>query len=98
MLGSISRGHYLVEPLGPGRFDFEHDRFCLPVCGFVLRRGVATAPLARAWLEGGIRALLEGIQGVARDLSFEPLGAMIGTPTMLVRGVGLRGADPKPKS
>lgn len=94
LLGSISRGHYLVEPLGAGRFDFEHDRFCLPVCGFALRQGAATAPLARAWLEGGIRALLEGIHGVARDLSFEPLGAMIGTPTMLVRGVGLRSADP----
>lgn len=94
LLGSISRGHYLVEPLGPGRFDFEQDRFSLPVCGFTLRQGAATAPVARAWLEGGIRALLEGIQGVARDLSFEPLGAMIGAPTLLVKGVGLRGAEP----
>ena len=94
LLGSIVRGYYLVETLGAGRFDFDLDRFRLPVCGFALQQGVAAEPLSRAWLEGGIRAFLEGIQGVARDLSFEPLGAMIGAPTILVGGVGLRSADP----
>ena len=93
LLGSIARGYYLVEPLGAGRFDFEQDRFRLPVCGFALQQGVAAAPLSRVWLEGGIRALLEGIQGIARDLTFEPLGAMIGSPTLLVVGVGLRSQD-----
>ncbi len=93
LLGSIARGYYLVESLGVGSFDFEQDRFRLPVCGFALQQGAATEPLSRVWLEGGIRALLDGIQGVARDLTFEPLGAMIGAPSLLVGGFGLRGND-----
>lgn len=91
LLSSIARGYYLVEPLGAGKFDFAADRFRLPVCGFTIRQGAATAPLSKAWLEGGIRAFLEGIQGVARDLGFEPLGAMVGSPSILVGGFGLRG-------
>ena len=82
-----------MEPLGVGNFDFERDRFRLPVCGFVLRQGRATAPLSRAWLEGTITALLRNIQGVGRDLAFQPLGAMIGAPSMLISGLGLRSMD-----
>ena len=93
LLQSISRGYYLVEPLGVGSFDFVSDRFRLPVCGFELQQGAAVAPLSRVWLEGGIKALLEGIQGIARDLAFDPLGAMIGAPTILVGGLGLRSDD-----
>jgi predicted Zn-dependent protease len=93
LLGSIARGYYLVESLGAGSFDFERDRFRLPVCGFALQQGAATEPLSQVWLEGGIKALLDGIQGVARDLTFEPLGAMIGAPSLLIGGFGLRGSD-----
>ena len=93
LLGAIARGYYLLEPLGSGVFDFERDHFRIPVCGFVLRQGQATAPLSRVWLEGGISALLRNIQAVARDLSFQPLGAMIGAPTMLISGLGLRGVE-----
>jgi len=93
LLSSIARGFYLLEPLGVGRFDFEQDRFQLPVCGFALRQGAATAPLSRAWLEGSIGAFLHRVQAVARDLTFQPLGAMIGAPTLLVSGFGLRGED-----
>lgn len=89
LLGSISRGYYLVEPLGAGVFDFDGDRFRLPVCGFSLQRGGTLAPLSRVWLEGGIGALLRGIQAVARDLTFHPHGAAIGAPTLLVSGVGI---------
>jgi len=93
LLGSVTRGYYLLEPLGPGEFDFERDQFRLSVCGFVLRQGQATAPLSRTWLEGGISAFLRNIKAVARDLTFEPLGAMIGAPSLLVGGLGLRGMD-----
>lgn len=93
LLGSVTRGYYLLEPLGPGTFDFPGDRFRLPVCGFVLRQGRATAPLSRTWLEGGISALLRNIQGVARDLTFEPMGALIGAPSLLVSSLSLRKMD-----
>lgn len=93
LLESVTRGYYLLEPLGPGTFDFQRDRFRLPVCGFALHRGQATAPLSRTWLEGGIGSFLRNIQAVARDLSFQPLGAMIGAPTLLVSGLGLRAME-----
>lgn len=93
LLSSVTRGYYLLEPLGPGMFDFERDHFRLPVCGFVLRQGQATAPLSRTWVEGGISTLMRNIQAVARDLSFQPLGAMIGAPSLLISGLGLRGMD-----
>ncbi len=91
LLGSIARGQYLIEPVGTGLFDFQADRFHLPVCGFEVQQGQATAPLSRVWIEGSIGSLLRGIQAVARDLSFEPLGGMIGSPTILVTGLGIRG-------
>lgn len=93
LLASVARGFYLLEPLGRGVFDFERDRFRLPVCGFVLRQGQAVAPLSRTWVEGGIGSLLRNIQAVARDLAFEPLGAMIGAPSLLVSGLGLRSME-----
>jgi len=93
LLGAVSRGHFLLEPLGSGLFDFQEDRFRIPVCGFVLRQGKASAPLSRTWLEGGISTFLRNIQAVARDLTFHPLGAMIGAPTILVNGLGLRAAE-----
>jgi predicted Zn-dependent protease len=93
LVDAVSRGFYLLEPLGPGQFDFADDRFRIPVCGFVLRQGKATAPVSRVWLEGSIGALLRNVRAVARDLEFYPLTGMIGAPTMLVTGLGLRGID-----
>jgi PmbA protein len=90
LLGSIARGQYLIEPVGSGLFDFQTDRFRLPVCGFEIRQGMATSPMSQAWIEGSIGSLLRGIQAVARDLSFEPIGGMIGSPTILVTGLGIR--------
>jgi predicted Zn-dependent protease len=98
LLGTVSRGFYLVEPTGPGRFDFSEDRFHLPVCGFILRQGRARAPVAGVWLAGSIRSLLQGIQATARDLVFEPLGAMIGSPTLLITGLDLYRAPSPPGS
>ena len=93
LLQSVTRGYYLLEALGPGQFDFAGDRFRIPVCGFVLSQGQATAPLSRTWLEGGITTLLRNIRAVARDLTFQPQGAMIGAPSLLVTGLGLRAMD-----
>ena len=91
MLSSIARGCYLVEPLGAGSFDFGENRFSLPVCGFVMQQGRATAALSGVRLEGSIDGFLRGIQGLARDLAFHPYGAMIGAPSMLLTGLSLRG-------
>jgi PmbA protein len=90
LLGAISRGYYLIDATGPGRFDLAADRFALPVCGFAVEVGRATAPVARAWLCGGIGAFLRGIVGVGRDLTFQPLDGMIGSPTLMVAGMELR--------
>ncbi len=64
LLGAIPQGYYLIDATGPGRFDLAADRFALPVCGFAVEAGRASAPVARAWLCGGIGAFLKGIVGV----------------------------------
>ena len=90
LLTAVARGYYLIETQGGGQFDLERDRFRLPVCGFTLRQGQPAVPLAGAWLTGSISAWLRGIQGIARDLEFEPWSGMIGSPTTLVTGLELR--------
>lgn len=90
LLGAIPQGYYLIDATGPGRFDLATDRFALPVCGFAVEAGRASAPVAKAWLCGGISAFLRGIVGVGRDLTFHPLDGMIGSPTLLVTGLELR--------
>jgi PmbA protein len=91
LLGSMSQGHYLIDATGGGRFDLGAGTFALPVCGFAVEAGRASAPVARAWLCGGIGDFLQGIAGVGRDLTFQPLAGMIGAPTVLVSGLELRG-------
>lgn len=90
LLGSIPQGHYLIDITGPGRFDLNADRFALPVCGFAVEAGRARAPVAGAWLCGGLGAFLQGIAGVGRDLTFQPLDGMIGAPSVLATGLELR--------
>jgi PmbA protein len=92
LLGGVERGYYLIDTTGGGRFDLQGDRFALPVCGFAVQAGRANAPVARAWLTGGVGALLHGIQAVGRDLAFHPLDGMIGAPTLLATGLELRAA------
>ncbi|HEX6861857.1 MAG TPA: metallopeptidase TldD-related protein [Thermoanaerobaculia bacterium] len=91
LLGSMSQGYYLIDATGGGRFDLGAGTFALPVCGFAVEAGRASAPVARAWLCGGIGDLLQGIAGVGRDLTFQPLAGMIGAPTILASGLELRG-------
>jgi len=90
LLGAVKSGYYLLDATGAPRFDFAADQFALPVCGFAVEAGRASAPVARAWLCGRIATLLQGVIGVARDLAFHPLSGMIGSPTLLVAGLELR--------
>lgn len=92
LLTAVARGYYLLDADGPAALDLAAGRVALPVVGFALERGRATAPVAGALLEGGIGSLLRGIQAVGRDLTLYPLaGAMIGSPTLLVTGMEIRG-------
>lgn len=91
LVGSVPRGFYLLDTLGAPRIDFEADRFAVPVCGFGLLHGQATTTVGRAWLCGGISALLRGVRAVARDLTFLPKDALVGAPSLLVAGLELRG-------
>ncbi len=97
LISSVATGYYWLDALDGGRFDPAGDRFELPVCGFRLRRGEASEPVAAARIAGSIGKLLRGVTGVARDLSFFPRGYMLGAPTLLIEGLELTGdADQTP--
>jgi predicted Zn-dependent protease len=91
LLGGVDRGAYLLDTTGAPRLDFATGRFAVPVCGFAVAGGRASAPIAHAWLSGELRALLHGLRATARDLSFLPLDGMIGCPSLLVEGLELTG-------
>jgi hypothetical protein len=95
LVGGVTRGCYVLDVDGPGRFDLGGDRFALPVCGFHLADGTARRPFSGGWLCGSIGALLRGVDGVARDLTFFPLAGMVGSPTLRVAGLEVR-AEPGP--
>lgn len=92
LLAAVARGFYLLDAVGAVRIDFPRNRFAVPVCGFAVQDGRALAPVSRAWLAGAISALLLGIEGVGRDLTFLPLDGLIGSPSLLVGGLELRPA------
>lgn len=91
LVGSLERGCYVLDTDGGGWVDLAGDRFSLPVCGFLIAAGAARGPFARSWLSGSVSGLLRGVVGVARDLAFLPLGGMIGSPTLRVAGLQVRG-------
>ncbi|MCB1034098.1 MAG: hypothetical protein KDD47_09725, partial [Acidobacteria bacterium] len=91
LLAEIARGYYLLEAIGAARFDWQRNHFAVPVCGLEVRNGRATGPVSDSQLCGKITAFLASIQAVARDLAFFPLGGMIGSPTVLARGLELSG-------
>lgn len=90
LVAAVARGFYLLDVVGPVRSDVEGGRFAVEVCGFGLSQGQASRPIGSAWLCGGIGAFLRGILGVARDLAFIPQAGMVGSPSLLVRGLELR--------
>ncbi len=90
LVADLARGFYLLEATGPPRVDPAAATFTVPVCGFAVQAGRATAPLSGVHLAGGVGALLQGIVAVARDLAWFPLDGMIGAPTARVQGLELR--------
>jgi predicted Zn-dependent protease len=91
MLQALKAGYYLIDPVGPMALDVEADTFSLPVLGFAVEAGRATAPVSPARLAGRIGDLLRGIVAVGRDLQFQILDGMIGSPTLLVSGLEIWG-------
>jgi PmbA protein len=91
LVSDLGRGCYLLDAQGAMRWDAAGDRFTVPVSGFVVEGGKARRPLAGAWLRGSLTGLLRGIAGVARDLAFLPLGALVGSPTLRVTGIEVTG-------
>jgi predicted Zn-dependent protease len=89
LLTAVPRGYYFLETLPGARFDLAADRFHLPVSGFRISDGRATQPISRAVVSGRIGALLHGIQSVGRDLTFFPVGAALGAPSLLINGLAI---------
>ncbi len=89
LLADLARGYYLTDVLGPPVLDLENNHFRLPACGFEVRSGRPVQRVSRAVLSGKVTSLLEGVRAVARDLTFFPLGALVGSPSLLVSGLEL---------
>ena len=89
LLEDLASGFYLIEPLGRAVLDPRDGAISVATCGFRVEGGRAEEPVGRVVLRTGVRELLLGICGLARDLTFAPLGAMVGAPTIRVRAVDL---------
>lgn len=92
LLQGITRGYYLMDEGRSARVDVHEDRFVIPVCGYRLEKGRAREAVSDSVLTGGVRSLLQGIQAVAADLEFFPLGGLVGSPSLLATGLELRKA------
>jgi predicted Zn-dependent protease len=90
LVEDLADGFYLLDAADGGSCDLAAGRFSLPVWGFRISAGRPLHPLGEARLVGDPRRLLHAVCGVARDLRFVALGAMIGAPSLLVRGLALR--------
>jgi predicted Zn-dependent protease len=91
LISAVARGFYWLDIVGPATVDLAADRFIVEVCGFEVARGAAQHSIARAWLCGGVSALMRGVRATARDLVFTPGGGgLVGTPTLLVAGLEVR--------
>ena len=90
LLSELADGFYLLDAGEGGSYDLAGGSFSLPVWGFRIANGRPLHPLGEATLVGDSRRLLHAVCGVARDLRFVPLWAMIGSPSLLVRGLALR--------
>lgn len=91
LLGGLSRGYYLLSTHGAVKVEAGFARFAVPVAGFAIEGGRPTGSISGTWLVGTVSAFLKGLVAAARDLTFTPLGGgMIGTPTLLIKGLELR--------
>lgn len=90
LVASVARGLYALEAEGTPTIDVDEDRFVLPVAGFRLRAGQATAAVRGCEVVGTLRGLFQGLEGVGRDLRFLPFEACFGSPTLLFSGLETR--------
>ena len=90
LLQAVKRGYYVLDAAGPLQLDPDGDLFRLPILGFAVEGGRATAPVEGAALVGRLGELLRGIVAVGRDLQFQMLDGMLGSPTLLVSGLEVR--------
>jgi PmbA protein len=90
LVSELVDGFYLLDAGDGGSYDLAGGSFSLPVWGFRIVGGRPLHPLGETRLVGDPRRLLHAVCGVARDLRFVPLRAMIGSPSLLVRGLALR--------
>jgi PmbA protein len=91
LLSELGRGHYFLESRDAGRFDLDGDRFEIRVGGFAVRAGRPTSAISGARLSGSVSQLLGGLESAARDLTFFPLGGLLGSPSLLVTGLDVNG-------
>lgn len=92
LLGNLQRGYYLLATRGSVRLEKSSQRFAVAVEGFAIEKGKAATPISGGWLTGSVKALFGGLQAVARDLAFVPARrGLVGSPTVLVRGLEIRG-------
>lgn len=91
LLADLARGYYFIDVDGPARVDLEGGRIVLPVLGFEVRGGRPLRPIRRAWLGGGLGPVLRAVQAAARDLTFFPGNGAVGSPTLLLGGLEVRG-------
>jgi PmbA protein len=91
LVGSISRGYYFLDCSPQASFDYEANRFSLPVRGFEVLGGQARRAVDGVRLVGRISGLLSGIRSVARDLAFSPGSrGLFGSPTVRLVGLEIR--------
>jgi predicted Zn-dependent protease len=91
LIGSLSRGYYLLDSAPQARFDFSADRFELEVRGFEMLGGQVRGAISGVHLVGRISALLAGVRAVARDLVFQPANPfLVGSPSLLLGGLEIR--------
>ena len=89
LLQQMPRGYYFIDALSPVRLDFEADLLTMVVCGFAVRSGRPSQPLARAVVTSSIGGFLRSVGAVGRDLRFATRSGHWGAPSLLVRGLSI---------
>lgn len=91
LVENLQRGYYLLDVEGAARLENGGRRFAVPVCGFAMENGRPGGTVTRTWLTGSVSSFLNGIQAIARDLTFVPTSrGLVGAPTLLGRGLEIR--------
>jgi PmbA protein len=86
LLAELEKGYYLIGARGD--LEMRGALASLRVCGFEVCRGRLVAPVVGR-LQWNPARVLSHVYGVASDLRFQPFGAMMGAPTMLVAELAL---------